>query len=162
MYHVVGFTPEAPTKQDVIGDEIQPVVFDQAAYDKVCEKFSQKGPIDFVVLGCPHVSIREFEEIAGLVRGKRLNSDLWVCTSRMVRELAERMGFVEDIQAAGGEIICDTCPVLCCTLTQRGYKTVATNSGKMAHYAPGLWNLQPVLLNTAECIQAAIDGKWGE
>ena len=30
------------------------------------------------------------------------------------------MGFVEDIQAAGGEIICDTCPVLCCTLTQRG------------------------------------------
>ena len=147
---------------DVIGDEIQPVVFDQAAYDKVCEKFSQKGPIDFVVLGCPHVSIREFEEIAGLVRGKRLNSDLWVCTSRMVRELAERMGFVEDIQAAGGEIICDTCPVLCCTLTQRGYKTVATNSGKMAHYAPGLWNLQPVLLNTAECIQAAIDGKWGE
>ena len=119
LYHVVGFTPEAPTKQDVIGDEIQPVVFDQAAYDKVC-------------------------------------------TSRMVRELAERMGFVEDIQAAGGEIICDTCPVLCCTLTQRGYKTVATNSGKMAHYAPGLWNLQPVLLNTAECIQAAIDGKWGE
>ena len=162
LYHVVGFTPEAPTKQDVIGDEIQPVVFDQAAYDKVCEKFSQKGPIDFVVLGCPHVSIREFEEIAGLVRGKRLNSDLWVCTSHMVRELAERMGFVEDIQAAGGEIICDTCPVLCCTLTQRGYKTVATNSGKMAHYAPGLWNLQPVLLNTAECIQAAIDGKWGE
>ena len=65
------------------------------------------------------------------------------------------------IQDAGGEIICDTCPVLCCTLTQRGYKTVATNSGKMAHYAPGLWNLQPVLLNTDECIRAAIDGKWG-
>ena len=161
LYHVVGFTPEAPTKEAVISPDIQPVVFDQAAYDKVCEKFSLTGPIDFVVLGCPHVSIHEFGEIAGLVRGKKLKSALWVCTSRMVRDLAERMGYVKDIQDAGGEIICDTCPVLCCTLTQRGYKTVATNSGKMAHYAPGLWNLQPVLLNTDECIRAAIDGKWG-
>lgn len=162
LYHVIGFTPEAPTKEAVLSPDIEPVIFDQAAYDKVCEKFSQTGPIDFVVLGCPHVSIHEFGEIAGLVRGKKLKSDLWVCTSRMVRDLATRMGYVEDIEAAGGEIICDTCPVLCCTLTQRGYKTVATNSGKMAHYAPGLWNLQPVLLNTDECIQAAIDGKWGE
>jgi predicted aconitase len=160
LYHVVGFTPEAPTRQAVIGDDIPPVVFDQAAYDKVCEKFNQTGPIDFVVLGCPHVSIHEFEEIATLVRGKRLKSGLWVCTSRMVRDLAWRMGFVQDIEAAGGEIVCDTCPVLCCTLTQRGYQTVATNSGKMAHYAPGLWHLQPVLLNTDQCVQAAIEGQW--
>jgi len=162
LYHVVGFTPEAPTRQAVIGDDAEPVIFDQAAYDKVCEKFSQRGPIDFVVLGCPHVTICEFEEIAHLVRGKKLKSALWVCTSRMIRDLADRMGFVRDIEEAGGEIICDTCPVLCCTLTQRGYKTVATNSGKMAHYAPGLWNLQPALLNTDQCIQAAIAGAWGE
>ena len=162
LYHVVGFTPEAPTKEAVISDDIQPIIFDQAAYDKTCEKFSQTGPIDFVVLGCPHVSINEFEEIAGLVRGKKLKSALWVCTSRMVRDLADRMGFVDDIVKAGGEIICDTCPVLCCTLTDRGYKTVATNSGKMAHYAPGLWNLQPVLLSTSDCIRVAVEGKWGE
>ena len=162
LYHVVGFTPEAPTRQAVIGDDVEPVIFDQAAYDKVCAKFSLKGNVDFVVLGCPHVSIVEFEEIANLVRGKKLKSTLWVCTSRMVRDLADRMGFVKDIEDAGGEIVCDTCPVLCATLTQRGYKTVATNSGKMAHYAPGLWKLQPVLLNTWECIQTAIDGKWGE
>lgn len=162
LYHVVGFTPEAPTREAVISGDIEPVIFDQAAYDKTCQKFDQTGPIDFVVLGCPHVSIHEFEEIARLVRGKTLKSDLWVCTSRMVRDLAKRMGFVDAIESAGGEVVCDTCPVLCCTLTQRGYKTVATNSGKMAHYAPGLWHLQPVLLNTEECIRAAIEGKWGD
>ena len=161
LYHVISVTPEAPTKEAVISDELEPVVFDRAAYDKVCEKFSQTGPIDFVVIGCPHASIREFAEIADLVRGKKLKSDLWVCSSRMVRDMADRMGYVKDIAEAGGEIICDTCPVLCCTLTQRGYKTVATNSGKMAHYAPGLWNLQPVLLDTADCIRVALEGKWG-
>lgn len=160
LYHVVGFTPEAPTKESVIGDDVEAVVFGQDEYDKVCEKFYQSGPIDFVVLGCPHVSINEMGKIAELVDGKKLKSDMWVCVSRQVRDLAARMGYIKTIEDAGAEIVCDTCPVLCFTL-DRGYKTVATNSGKMAHYAPGLWNLQPVILNVDECIQVAVEGKWG-
>ena len=159
LYHVIGFTPEAPTKEDVIGNEIEAIIFGQAEYDKVCAKFSQSGPIDFVVIGCPHASINEMRKIAELVKGKQLKSGFWVCTSRQVKELGDRMGYTKDIIDAGGEIVCDTCPVLCFTL-DRGYKTVATNSGKMAHYAPGLWNLQPVILDVEQCVRAAIDGKW--
>lgn len=159
LYHVVGFTPEAQKKEDVISNDVEPIVFGQEEYDKVCTKFSQNGPIDFVVIGCPHVSIIEMRDIAELVKGKKLKSALWVCTSRQVKDLGDRMGYTQAIEDAGGEIVCDTCPVLCQTL-ERGYKTVATNSGKMAHYAPGLWNLQPVILDMDECIRVAIDGKW--
>ncbi len=160
LYHIVGHTPEAPVKSAVIDDGVKPVIFGRKEYDEVCEKFSLTGPIDFVVLGCPHVSIIEMGEIAEQLKGKKIKSGLWVCAARQVRSLADTMGYSRIILDAGAEIICDTCPVLCCTLTDRGYKTVATNSGKMAHYAPGLWNLQPVLLNTDECVRAAIDGKW--
>ena len=159
LYHVVGITPEAPTKADVIGDNIETIVFGEEEYNKVCQKFSETGPIDFVVIGCPHVSINEMREIAELLESKTIKSGLWVCTSRQIKDLAERMGYVKAIENAGGEVVCDTCPVLCFTL-DRGYKTVATNSGKMAHYAPGLWNLQPTILDVKECVQAAIDGKW--
>ena len=76
--------------------------------------------------------------------------------------MADRMGYSDILYAAGVEIICDTCPVLCQTLTQRQYKTIATNSGKMAHYAPGLWKLQPVLLTVEDCAKAALEGKWGK
>lgn len=162
LYHVVGHTPEAPTKNTVIGDDVDAIIFDQKEYDQICAKFSHNGTIDFVVMGCPHTSIIEIREIAQLLEGKKIKSGLWVCTSRQVKCLAETMGYIKKITNAGGEIICDTCPVLCCTLTQRNYKTVATNSGKMAHYAPGLWNLQPVLLDTYECVQAAVEGKWGD
>ncbi len=160
LFHIIGITPEAPTKEAVIVKEVPETVFGQEQYDQVQAKFNEKGPIDFVVIGCPHVSIREMGEVADLVRGKKLKSALWVCTSRMVKDLGERMGYVKDIEDAGGEIICDTCPVLCYTLSDRGYKTVATNSGKMAHYAPGHWNLEPVLLNMADCIKTALNGKW--
>ncbi|MCL2380994.1 MAG: aconitase X catalytic domain-containing protein [Treponema sp.] len=160
LYHIIGHTPEAPDKNSVIDDSIKPVVFGPKEYDEVCAKFELSGPIDFVVIGCPHVSIIEMRDIARLLEGKKLKSGLWVCIARSVKNLADTMGYSKIIIDAGGEIICDTCPVLCCTLTQRNYKTVATNSGKMAHYAPGLWNLQPVLLNLDECIRAGIAGKW--
>lgn len=159
LYHIIGITPEAPTKDAVVDKELTPIVFGQKEYDIVCNKFAQTGPIDFVVIGCPHVSINEMEAVAKLVEGKKLKSALWVCTSRMVKELGDKMGYTKIIEEAGAEVVCDTCPVLCYTL-DRGYKTVATNSGKMAHYAPGLWNLQPVLLNKEECIQVALEGKW--
>lgn len=159
LYHIIGITPEAQKKEDVVKGDLPVLTFGQAEYDKVCEKFAQTGPIDFVVIGCPHVSIQEMTEVARLVEGKKIKTGLWVCTSRMVKELGDKMGITKVIEDAGGEIVCDTCPVLCYTLP-RGYKTVATNSGKMAHYAPGLWNMEPVMLNTEECIQVALEGKW--
>lgn len=159
LYHIVGITPEAGVREDVVKGELPLLTFGQAEYDKVCEKFSQKGPIDFVVLGCPHVSINEMNEIAHMLKGKKIKTGLWVCTSRMVKNLGDTMGITRIIEDAGGEVVCDTCPVLCFTLP-RGYKTVATNSGKMAHYAPGLWNMEPVILNAEECIKVALEGKW--
>ena len=161
LYHVVGHTPEAPTKEAILsGDDVPVAVFGEEEYAEVCRKFFFTGPVDFVVIGCPHVSILEMRTIARLVKGKTLKSGFWVCVARPIKDLADTMGYTKDITDAGGEIICDTCPVLGCTLTDRGYKTVATNSGKMAHYAPGLWSLQPLLLATEECVKAAIDGKW--
>jgi predicted aconitase len=161
LYHVIGHTPEAAGKKPVIDANIEAVVFGRKEYDQVCEKFSLTGAVDFVVIGCPHVSIIEMRDIAERLDGKRVKTGFWVCTSRVVKSLGDTMGYTKKIIDAGGEIICDTCPVLCCTLTARNYKTVATNSGKMAHYAPGLWNLQPVLLNMDECISAALAGEWG-
>ena len=160
LFHIVGFTPEAPTLESVLGNCKGTFVFDEAAYTEVNEKFGTTGPIDFVVIGCPHVSIVEMGKIADMLRGKKLQSAMWVCTSRQVKQLADRMGYSAVIQEAGAEIICDTCPVLCCTLWDRGYKTIATNSGKLAHYAPGHWKLQPVLLTAEECVQTAINGNW--
>jgi predicted aconitase len=161
LYHIIGHTPEAPEKSAVISGDVETTVFGQKEYDRVCEKFSFAGPVDFVVFGCPHASIIEMRDIARMLEGRKIKSGLWVCTARPVKNLADTMGYSRIILDAGGEIICDTCPVLCYTLRQRIYKTVATNSGKMAHYAPGLWNLQPVLLDMGECIQAAVSGKWG-
>lgn len=160
LFHIVGITPEAPALEAVIADHMESIIFNQTEYDKVCEKFSYSGPVDFVVIGCPHVSIEEMKQLAQLLDGKKIKSGMWICSSRSIADLADRMGYGEVVRSSGAEIICDTCPVLCHTLSERGYKTLATNSGKMAHYAPGHWNLQPLLLDVEDCVKAAVSGEW--
>ena len=92
LFHIAGFTPEAPTVEAVLAENAKTLVFDQAAYDKVTQKFAYQGPVDFVVIGCPHVSILELREIAGLVKGKTLKSALWVCVSRQIKLLGRPDG----------------------------------------------------------------------
>jgi hypothetical protein len=158
LYHIVGVTPEAPTADAVIGKQ-EPIIFGLKEYREVVEKFTVDGDVDFVVTGCPHCSIVEIGKVARLLEGKKVKAEFWVCTARQTKVLADKMGLTEIIEKAGARIICDTCPVLAPTST-KGYKKLLTNSGKLAHYAPGLWNLKTGLLEIEECVDAAIKGYW--
>jgi hypothetical protein len=158
LYHIVGVTPEAPTADAVIGKQ-EPIIFGRKEYREVVEKFTINGDVDFVVIGCPHCSIVEIGKVARLLEGKKVKAEFWVCTARQTKVLADKMGLTEIIEKAGARIICDTCPVLAPTST-KGYKKLLTNSGKLAHYAPGLWNLKTGLLEIEECVDAAIKGYW--
>ncbi|CEP66126.1 Aconitase/3-isopropylmalate dehydratase large subunit, alpha/beta/alpha [Moorella glycerini] len=159
LYHIVGVTPEAPTTEAVIGKQ-EPIRFGKKEYEEVVAKFSLEGDIDFVVTGCPHCSINEVRRVAQLLAGKKVKADFWICTSRQVKTLADKMGYTEIIREAGAQIVCDTCPVLAPT-SSKGYKKLVTNSAKLAHYAPGLWNLKTGLIEIEDCVEAAIKGYWG-
>jgi predicted aconitase len=160
LYHIIGVTPEAPTKEAVI-DKCEAIKFGHEEYSNITNnKFSLHGDIDLVVIGCPHCSIVELGKLAKLLDGKKVKSDVWICTSRSVKLLADKCGYTESIKKSGALIICDTCPVLCPT-SDKGYKTVMTNSAKLAHYVPGLWNVKSGLIEMEDCIKTAIDGKWG-
>ncbi len=159
LYHLVGITPEAPTTEAVI-DTHDAIRFGRKEYEDVLEKFSLEGEVDFVVTGCPHCSIMELGRVAQLLSGTRVRAEFWVCTAKQTKVLGDRMGYTQIIERAGARVICDTCPVLAPT-SSRGYKTLITNSGKLAHYAPGLWQLNTGLVEIEECVDAAIKGKRG-
>ena len=159
LYHIIGVTPEAPTKEAVIG-KTEAILFGPEQYQEVITKFSLEGEVDFVVIGCPHCSIVELERISQLLFEKKIKADFWVCTSRQVKTLADKMGFTKIIEASGARIVCDTCPVLAPT-SIKGYKSLVTNSAKLAHYAPGLWNLKTGLFQIEDCVNAAINGRRG-
>jgi len=133
LYHIENLTPEAHLMKSE-GLERQSV--SDTDLDETFSKLSTGKEPDIVIIGCPHASLKEIMTISRKLEGKKLKKPLWVCTSRMVKEAANRMGFTQIIEAAGGRIVADTCMVVS-PIENMGYKTTGVNSGKAANYLPG-------------------------
>jgi hypothetical protein len=126
------------------------------AYDNINDQVSD---IDFVCVGCPHCSIKEISEIADLVKGKKVaeNTEFWVATSRSAKQLADKRGYTQVIEASGGKFACDTCMAVA-PLKGR-FKALATTSAKGCFYSRQ--NLMKTKMGSLkECIDAAVTGKW--
>ncbi|RJS89167.1 DUF521 domain-containing protein [Candidatus Bathyarchaeota archaeon] len=133
LYHVEGVTPESRSfaSSDLRGLEEFDV--ERRDLDEVISGLSVEVGDPVVCLGCPHCSLREVEEVARLLEGRRLKRRLWVFTSRGVYAEAERRGLVAVIEDAGGRVFRDTCMVVA-PLEEMGVGEVSTNSCKAAHY----------------------------
>jgi predicted aconitase len=160
LYHIEGVTPECPSREAVLAGKYETITYGPKEKAEVLAKFTLKENPDLVVLGCPHCSLVEMREAALALAGRKLKTDMWVCVSGPVYEAARRAGFVQTLEKAGSTIIKDTCPVLCPT-SAKGYRAVVTNSGKMAHYIRGLWNVDSQLSALEGCLNAAVSGQKG-
>ena len=162
MCHVVGVTPEAPTLQEAFQGEVpaESEVFDettlQATYASLRTHSGEK--IDSVILGCPHASIREIAEIASLLKGQEVASgvQLWIDAARATKGSADAMGYTKTIEAAGGIILCDTCP----TNMRIPARRIVTHGFKQAHYARGMVGAEVIVAKTDACVRAALEGRW--
>ncbi|HVP92965.1 MAG TPA: aconitase X catalytic domain-containing protein, partial [Acidobacteriota bacterium] len=86
MFHIPGFTAEAPTVEEAFqGDvpEDKITVTDHELKQDYDELQTTSGKIDFVMLGCPHYTLKQMEEVARLLSGKKIHEGVafWVCTS---------------------------------------------------------------------------------
>jgi predicted aconitase len=133
LYHVEGMTPEAHLMETKALERLS--VSDKDVNETFSKLSTGKEP-DIVILGCPHSSLKEIMMVSRKLDGKKLKKPLWICTSRMVKEAANRMGFIGTIEAAGGKVVADTCMVVS-PIEDMGYKTTAVDSGKAANYLPG-------------------------
>jgi predicted aconitase len=163
LYHVAGYTPEArdhgerllrPDARRLVIDSLEP------AY-RVMDADPDLRAIDLVTIGCPHASLSEIEQVAKFLRGKRLRTRLWVTTGAITRERAAALGLVETIERAGGEVVADTCAVVA-PMQMLNVRSMATNAGKMACYAPMHSGVRMRFGDVEQCLEAAVTGEWRE
>ena len=157
LFHVEGITPEAKQKS-MLGEEPRVITIDSLA-EGYAAMNCDSDEIDAVTIGCPHASVEEIEKVAGLVKGKQLKAMLWVTTARTIKEKVPDA--VKTIEEANGHVLADCCVVVSPFKTL-GHKHLATNSGKMAYYAPNNCGVTVRFGTMEQCIQAAIEGRWSE
>jgi predicted aconitase len=149
LYHAEGLTPEAHLMEK---KGLEKVEVGEKEIKEAYEKLNSGKDPDLVVFGCPHASLREIITIAEKLKGRHLKKPLWICTSRVMKDAAERMGLLKTIEAAGGKIVADTCMVVS-PIEDMGFKTTGVNSGKAGNYLPGFCKQEVVFNNIDRLIE---------
>jgi predicted aconitase len=156
LFYIKGLTPGAELQtqpKEILSIEQADL---KNAYDNINDEVSD---IELVCVGCPHCSINEIAKVAELLKGKKVTegTEFWVATSRSAKQLADKRGYTQDIEAAGAKFACDTCMAVA-PLKGR-FKSLATTSAKGCFYSRQN-NMKTKMGSIEECVQAAVTGKW--
>ncbi len=159
MLHVEGVTPEAdlpPTPGAACASISLPDL--AVAWDSL-----NSGPeqVDLVAIGSPHASLTEVARFCDLLDGRSRHeaTNVIVTVGRAILQQASEAGHIQRLEASGVQVIPDLC---WCSITEPVFPPTArnlmTNSGKYAHYAPGLCGRTVRFGGLNACAGAALTG----
>lgn len=159
MLHIEGITPEAA---DAVDPDTPAVVIDRALMASTWKKLNA-GPaqIDLVAIGSPHASLAECRALAGALDGRPIDDavTLILTVGPETKARISADGTLARLNASGVTTVSDIC---WCSISEPVFpptaKTVLTDSGKYAHYGPGLSGRNVRLGSLADCVAAALTG----
>lgn len=158
MFHIAGATPEAEGQS-----ASRTLRIDRQDLRNAWAELnsSTSDEVGLISLGNPHFSLSECATLAALAGGRRKDERvaMVITCGRAIHEQATAAGYVQVLETFGAQFVTDTC---WCMLGEPvvpvNVKTLMTNSGKYAHYAPGLVGRKVRFGSLAACVAAACEG----
>lgn len=167
LFHAIGVTPEANTLEEAFQGSKPERVIDVRSSDLKAAwsdlSTAAKGDkVDVVMLGCPHFSFTEFQQLSQAIHDegnhpRHPTCKMLVLTSQTSYGLLQRSNFVDTLTDFGAQIILDTCMFHSPIISPEA-KVLMTNSGKCAYYAPGHLNVRVAFGSIRDCVRSAIKG----
>ncbi len=166
MFHMVGVTPEARTLAEAFGgrEPLRRLTLQAGDLGRTYATFQpERERPDVVAFTAPQLSIVELRDLAEQLRGRRVHPDvrLLATTNYQNRAAAERLGYAQAIEQAGGLLLSGNCFYLMTArelAEKHGWRTILTDSAKLANIIPG-YGYNPVFRPTRECVEAAVTGR---
>ncbi|MCA1442545.1 DUF521 domain-containing protein [Ensifer sp. IC4062] len=160
MLHVEGVTPEADGAAAEDADYATITRADMAA----AWSSLNGGPdeVELVAIGSPHASLDECRALADAFGGRRRHPEVAVIVTAAHQVIADARseGTLARLEMSGVQVLPDLC---WCSISEPVFPTetraVITNSGKYAHYGPGLSGRTVRFGSLADCITAALTGR---
>ena len=158
MLHIEGVTPEAEGAAALEADHAWITRADLAGAWAALNQ----GPraVDLVAIGSPHASREECRTLAAALGGAPTKIPVIVTASAKTLAEAQREGLAARLEASGVTLLPDIC---WCTISEPVFppltRALMTNSGKYAHYGPGLTGRAARFGSLAECVACALTGE---
>jgi predicted aconitase len=163
-FHMVGITPEAPTRGEALGDRtdvahirIGPA---ELAAERLRHETARDSALDVVVVGCPHASLDQLHQIAAEIGERRIDPAIsfLVQVSRDCADRAQAVGLAPRLAATGVTLLSDSCVHVAYDQIPHG-RTLATDSLKLA-YLTASHDVKVRLGTLRDCVRAAVAGRW--
>ncbi|MFZ9297796.1 MAG: aconitase X, partial [Hylemonella sp.] len=161
LFHMVGITPEAIRAQDLKMAHLPVRTIERAEVMALQGSYRVTDEVDVVVFSAPQLSLLEIRDLATLCEDRSFKIPLLAVTSPQVKPDADRMGYTETIEAAGGTVFAGMCFYQSYAreiAEANGWKRLATNSAKMVNILGG-YGYTPMLASMEECVAAAETGR---
>ncbi|RVM20448.1 aconitase X, partial [Sinorhizobium meliloti] len=160
MLHVEGVTPEAG---GAAAEDADHATITRAELTAAWSALNE-GPdeVELVAIGSPHASLAECRALAEALGGRKRHPDVAVIVTAGHEVIAEARGegILARLQESGVQVLPDLC---WCSISEPVFPTrtraVMTNSGKYAHYGPGLSGRTVRFGSLADCVAAALTGR---
>lgn len=163
MLHVEGVTPEAhfSTDHNLPRRNIRTndILNAWSAFNR------SHQAVDLIALGSPHLSAAECQKFATLMGDRTIADgvDVILTVGRDILHEVELSGVLAQLEALGAQVVPDIC---WCSISRPLFpvnaRTVMTNSGKYAHYGPGLSGCEVLFGSLADCAHTACTGRSPE
>jgi predicted aconitase/predicted aconitase with swiveling domain len=159
MLHIEGVTPEAGLEPVETAETVAVSLADMAAGWLLLNE----GPEDvqLVAIGSPHASLEECRALAATFAGRKRHANVAVIVTagQQVIDAAGQDGTLQSLHDSGVQVLPDLC---WCSISEPVFptktRTLMTNSGKYAHYGPGLSGRAVRFGSLADCVESALTG----
>ncbi len=118
--------------EDTPGSE--KIDFDKKEMQNVFDELNTADRGDIVTLGSPQLGLGEMEDLSAMLKGRSFKKRCMVFCPRAVQEQARKLGYTNEIERAGCEILSDCCTCLTPLVDKSQIDSVTTNSIKGAYY----------------------------
>jgi predicted aconitase len=161
LFHLVGITPEASRRADVASAALPNHRVGRADVMALQSSYAVDDAVDVVVFSAPQLSLFELRTLASLCDGRKFRIPLLATTSPQVKPDADRFGYTQRIESAGGTVYSGMCFYQSYAreiAEANGWKRLATNSAKLVNILGG-YGYKPMLASMDECVRAAESGR---
>jgi len=108
--------------------------FDEKEMKNVHDELNTAEKGDIITLGSPQLGLEEISDLTSKLKGRSFQKRCMVFLPRTVKEQAKKIGYVNELERAGCEILSDCCTCLTPLINKDNIDAVTTNSIKGAFY----------------------------
>ena len=124
-------------KFDFVGEEdndSEKVDFGKEEMNNIFDELNTTESGDVITLGSPQLGLDELSDLSSMLKGRAFTKNCMIFCPRPIQNQARKLGYTNEIEKAGGEILSDCCTCLTPLINKDETDAVTTNSVKAAYY----------------------------